>query len=176
MGKTKTKKQQFNPTTDYVEFICKLYGDSYDDREEDSRPGGEDWIPGQRANHQSLAAFQKKLKDCHGIDLSTAKIRKCLITGNLWSTERSREVAELFEKYGSIGRVAEELEVSTALVTMYLPYQKVAYDLEQKSGNARRIERFRAYAERLAEKEAEMKQERQTALAEFQEEHYDDGR
>ena len=30
-----------------------------------------------------------------------------------------------------------------ALVAMYLPYEKVVYDLEEKSGNARRIDRWR---------------------------------
>ena len=32
-------------------MICRLYGDRYDDREEDSRPGEESWIPRQKARH-----------------------------------------------------------------------------------------------------------------------------
>lgn len=39
MGKRKEPK---DPTADYVKMICELYGDSYDDREEDSAPGGAD--------------------------------------------------------------------------------------------------------------------------------------
>ena len=132
-----------NPSQEYIKFICDLYGDVYDDREEDSSIGGEDWKPGQRAIHTSLNQFQKELAEEHGISLSTSKIRKILITGGCWTTERSREVAELYEQYGSIARVAEELEVSDALVTMYLPYEKVVYDLEDKSGNAQRIVRYR---------------------------------
>lgn len=139
----KRRKAKKDPSKDFIEKICNLYGDSYDDREEDSRPGGEDWKPGQKADHLSLAAFQKRLSSDHGIELSTAKIRKILITGGLWSTERSREVAELYEKYKDIKRVAAELEVSDALVTMYLPYEKVVYDLEEKSGNAKRTQRWR---------------------------------
>ena len=135
------KKQ--DPSQDYIKFICDLYGDAYDDREEDSAPGGEDWQPGVKANHQSLKSFQKDLADVHDIHLSTAKIRKILISGGCWTTERSREVAELYEKYGSVRDVAEELEVSDALVTMYLPYEKVVYDLEDKSGNAQRIVKYR---------------------------------
>ena len=49
----------------------------------------------------------------------------------------------LYEKYGSIPRVAKELGVTDALVTMYLPYGKTVYDLEEKSGNAKRIKRWR---------------------------------
>ena len=142
MGRQKRRKQ-VNPTAEYVEKICKLYGDTYDDREEDSSPGGEDWVPGKKANHQSLAAFQKELESVHNIVLSTAKIRKILITGNRWTTERSREVAALYEKHKSLPRVAEELGLSVGLVSMYLPYQKVAYDLENKSSNAKRIERWK---------------------------------
>ena len=97
----------------------------------------------QEALHTSLEAFRRELRDVHGIELSTAKIRKILITGGLWSTERSREVAELFEQYGSVKRVAEELGLSPGLVITYLPYQKTVYDLEEKSGNAKRIDRWR---------------------------------
>lgn len=136
------RKEKKDPSRDFIERICDLYGDTYDDREEDSKPGGENWVPGKEANHTSLAAFQKMLKE-NGIELSTAKIRKILITGACWSTERSREVASLYDKYGSVKRVAEILKVSEALVNMYLPYEKAVYDLEEKSGNAKRIARWR---------------------------------
>lgn len=136
------RKEQYDPSADFIEMICNLYGDRYDDRDEDSKPGGADWIPGQRAGHTSLAAFKAELKK-YGYDISTAKIRKILITGNCWSTERSREVAELYQRYGSVKRVAAELGVSCALVTMYLPYDKTVYDLEDKTGNARRVARWR---------------------------------
>ena len=131
------------PSMEYIRWICSLYKDRYDDREEDSRPGGESWIPGQKALHTSLEAFQQELRDLHGIELSTAKIRKILITGGLWTTERSRDVAELYARYGSVSRVAEELGTSTGLVVTYLPYRRTVYDLDEKSGNARRIDRWR---------------------------------
>ena len=137
------QKPERKPGGDFIEQICSLYNDVYDDREEDSRPGGGDWVPGQKAQHTSLEAFRRELQDVHGISLSTAKIRKILITGGRWTTERSREVADLYERYGSISRVAKELGLSPGLVTTYLPYQRTVYDLEEKSGNARRIDRWR---------------------------------
>ena len=124
-------------------MICSLYNDTYDDRKEDSSPGGENWIPGKKAKHTSLGAFKKTLLKDYGIDLSTAKIRKILITGGCWSTQRSREVARLYKKYGSIKIVADKIGMTTELVTMYLPYNKVVYDLVDKSGNAKRIEKWR---------------------------------
>ena len=150
-------KEDKNPSAEYVKMICDLYGDVYDDREEDSKPGGENWLPGVPADHLSLAAFQKKLEEM-GMKLSRTKVQKILITGGCWTTERSREVQLLFEKYtrdkrsggegmqpkAAVKRIADELEISTVSVNINLPYEKVVYDLEEKSGNAKRIERHRA--------------------------------
>ncbi len=145
------------PSQDYINLICSLYGDRYDDREEDSAPGGADWQPGQKALHTSLAAFQVKLKDEYEIKLSTSKIRKILITGNCWTTERSREVIQLFERYTdsisdggyglskdeAIKAIAEDLGVSIPTVCMNMPYERVVYGLEDKSNNARRCDQWR---------------------------------
>lgn len=148
-GMANRKKTNTNQETqklrgkEYIAYICSLYGDYYDDRDEDSKIGGGDWQPGKKAKHRSLETFRQELKE-QGIELSTAKIRKILITGGCWSTERSREVADMYEKYGSVAKIAEVLEISTAMVTMSLPYEKTVYDLEDKSTDARRMERFRA--------------------------------
>ena len=39
-GKDRRKKNVRDPSGEYIRLICSLYHDSYDDREEDSRPGG----------------------------------------------------------------------------------------------------------------------------------------
>ena len=71
------------PSKEYVDYICKLYGDVYDDRIENCKPPaagdklrepGEDWMPGQIANHKSLIVFQDELESL-GIRLSSSKIR-----------------------------------------------------------------------------------------------------
>ena len=145
-----------DPSAKYVKKICDLYGEVYDDREEDSKPGGLDWMPGIKADHESLSAFQKRLEEM-GIKLSRTKVQKILISGGCWTTERSREVQLLFEKYtrdkrtggegmqlkAAVKQIADELEISTVSVNINLPYEKTVYDLEEKSGNARRIERHR---------------------------------
>ena len=142
---------------EYINNICQLYGDVYDDRKEDSRPGGANWQPGVRAAHRSIASFQRDLQEVHGISLSRSKIQKILITGGCWSTERSREVQRLFDDYTSpvseggqglssedaIRAIAALLGISTVSVSINLPYQKTIYDLYEKTANARRIERWR---------------------------------
>lgn len=153
------------PSKEYIEYICNLYSDTYDDRIEDSRPPaageefrkpGENWRPGQVADHKSLVAFQKELKSM-GIELSSSKIRKILISGGCWTTERSREIAELFEIFtaskdgGGYGlpedmatkKIAEVLEVSLVTVNVNLPYQNVVYKLENRSRNAIRCARYK---------------------------------
>ena len=137
----------------------------YDDRLEDCKPPaagdviqppGKDWVPGQVANHKSITAFQRELSD-KGIEISSSKIRKILITGGCWSTERSREIGLLFDKYTkhvsdyglglnsdqAIVKIAEELGVSIVTVSVNLPYQSVVYNLENKSSNAKRCAKYR---------------------------------
>lgn len=144
------------PSKSFIDLICREYGDSYNDEIEDAAPGGLDWFPGQKARHKSLAFFQWELKN-KGIKISTGKIRKILITGNLWSTERSREVGIMYEalttpKPEGEGlspdkarkRIAEELGISPGMVVNLLPYNRVVYGLEDKSSNAVRCDRSRA--------------------------------
>lgn len=154
-----------NPSIDYISYICSLYGDTYDDRIEDCKPPaagneyrepGTAWVPGETAAHKSLIVFQRELEDI-GIKLSSSKIRKILITGGRWSTERSRQIGNLFNMYtkskadggqclkrdAAIGRIAYELGVSVVTVSVNLPYQNVVYKLENKSSNAKRCERYR---------------------------------
>lgn len=136
------RREKDNPSQEFIDEICKLYDDVNNDREEDLKPGGADWSPGRKAMHESLGAFQKRLAE-RGIDLSTAKIWKILITGDCWTTETSRVIREQYEKLGSVKEVEEKLSVTEALVKMYLPYERTVYDLEEKSGNAKRIQRWR---------------------------------
>ena len=145
------------PYESYINYICNLYGDKYDDREEDSKPGGLNWHPGIKAAHRSINSFQHDLHEIHGIALSRSKIQKILITGGCWSTERSREVQRLFEEYtlplekggkglspeNAIREIAAFLTISTVSVSSNLPYQKTVYDLDDKTANAKRIERHR---------------------------------
>ena len=123
---------------DFIKRICDLYGEPYDDR-----------IP-ETSRHVSLRAFQKKLEDEKGIRLSITKLQKILISGGVWSTKRSRAVYELYQYYtgrkrdggmwmdstSAICRIATELNISTKMVSMVLPYEKTVYDLEQRTDNA----------------------------------------
>lgn len=156
-----------NPYSDaFIAKICALYSDRYDDRMEDCRPpsagkkngmaqihlAGADWQPGIAAGHKSLSSFKKELVEV-GINLSTSKIRKILISGGVWTTERSREVQAMYSAllHGSsnikpdqaISVISEKLGVSKATVTINLPYINGINGLDQKSANAIRCARYR---------------------------------
>ena len=96
------RREKKNPSKDFIEQICSLYGDVYDDREEDSKPGGEDWMPGVKAEHQSLAAFQKQL--------GTFLIRCSRVINQILEWRCVRTIRKF--SYRSIGSVGEMLIVS----------------------------------------------------------------
>lgn len=151
----------------FIQDICTLYGDCYDDRIEDSRPptagrrngqtdkrlAGADWEPGMPAGHKSLSVFQMELLDKHGIRLSTSKIRKILISGGLWTTERSREIQALYAELAqsqsgidpehAVSLISQKLGVSKPTVVVNLPYINGVNRLEQKSKNAHRCAKYR---------------------------------
>lgn len=152
----------------FIREICTLYGDKYDDRIEDSRPptagkknrlvdrrlAGEDWEPGMPALHKSLNSFKKELVEKHDIHLSTSKIRKILVSGECWSTERSREIQSRYAELTTAGSgidpeqavslISRELGVSKPTVVINLPYINGVNRLEPKSRNAMRCAKYRA--------------------------------
>ena len=151
----------------FIKEICALYGDRYDDRLEDSkspaagnrngqkdkRPAGADWEPGMSAGHKSLNMFQKELLDKHGIRLSTSKIRKILISGGLWTTERSREIQMLYTELTqpqsgidpeqAVSLISQKLGVSKPAIVINLPYINGVNRLERRSINAQRCAKYR---------------------------------
>lgn len=165
-------------STAFIQEICLLYGDRYDDRLEDSRPptagkkngktdkrqAGADWEPGMPAGHKSLSVFQKELLEEHGIHLSTSKIRKILISGGLWTTERSREIQVLYieltrsqsniDPEQAVSLISKKLGVSKPTVVVNLPYINGVNGLKQKSKNALRCAKYRKRKQESTEQAA----------------------
>ena len=152
-----------DPISDeFIQKICVLYGDYYDDRLGDRLPPalrgkngrkGEHLEPEMLAGHKSLLKFQKELAEKYNIRLSTIKIRKILISGGCWTTKRSRMVQTLYDDLMQsgddidpetvIGLISQKLGISIAAVNVNLPYILGVYRLEEKSKNAKRCARYR---------------------------------
>lgn len=77
------------------------------------------------------------------LNLSPYKTRKILITLWEWSSPFSKQVEKLKEMGKSIIEIADELNVSTNLVSAYLPYEKAVYNVSDRTKVAARSDHYR---------------------------------
>jgi hypothetical protein len=115
-----------------IERVAKYYGDPYDDRY------------GCTYDHVSLRQVAKEF------NITVLKARKILITANRYSIRQSREVIGLYEQGESIDEIMSATGLSKSSVISYLPYQKVIYNMKNKSVGADRIERWRKKERNIA--------------------------
>lgn len=71
------------------------------------------------------------------------KVRKILITAGVYSTDLSTDIGELWKDGKTVGEIAEMLNMTTANVNSYLPYERIIYNMDEKSVNADRQQRYR---------------------------------
>ena len=90
--------------------------------------------------YQNDISIRTLAKKC---ELSPMKVRKILITGGVYATDLSTEIAELYKDGKTVGEIAEILSMSRANVNAYLPYERIIYNMEEKSVEADRQQRYR---------------------------------
>ena len=105
--------------------------------------------------------FEQNLQECSlqsiadALALNPIKVRKLLITAGVYESEVAEKVKNTFEEYretqdykNSLLSTANDLQLSKASVTSYLPYQKGVYfpstEKEKISVGAERQRRYRA--------------------------------
>lgn len=123
---------------EYLSCVADCFGEPYDDR--DLRSGDE----------PSLRSV------CEEFNISIPKARKLLITVGVYSTEQSRQVAELYAQGKSISEIGGLTGLKRSSVSSYLPYKRFSYkmdDTSDKSGISdgvvsRHTEDSRKYRER----------------------------
>ena len=93
---------------------------------------------------------------CEELGLNPIKVRKLLITADVYESEVAEKVRDTFEEYQetqnyneAILSTANALQLSKASVTSYLPYKKSVYfpstaEKEKISVGAERQRRYRA--------------------------------
>lgn len=77
------------------------------------------------------------------LDISAYKVRKILITAGEWSSPFSEQVEQMKKSGMTIANIAEKLDVSANLVSAYLPYEKVIYNVPDRTLVAGRSDRYR---------------------------------
>lgn len=75
--------------------------------------------------------------------MTPLKVRKLLITGNVYVTGTSKQVQRLYADGKSIQQIQEILGLSRASVHSYLPYKKGVYKTREISTDAERIRVWR---------------------------------
>ncbi len=71
------------------------------------------------------------------------KVRKLLITGGCYDTEKYRAIKLMRSQEKTVEEIAELLRKKPITVRSYLPYGRVIYNLEERSVNADRLQRFK---------------------------------
>ena len=86
-------------------------------------------------SEEGIRAASRKL------DVSEVKIRKVLITMGVYETERTREIAKLWDQGLRYAEIAEVLGVSKSCVYANTPYEKGMYLGDNPTKNAIRVRR-----------------------------------
>lgn len=77
------------------------------------------------------------------VSLSPMKVRKILITGGCYSNDMSTEIDNLWKDGKTVQEIAEILNTSVSNVSSYLPYERIIYNMDEKSVEADRQQRYR---------------------------------
>ena len=126
-----------------VDSVCEYFGRVYDDDEEERhaalrghRHGDGKWtdLMGDEPTINETAAE---------FGITPKKVRKLLITGGCFDTETYRRIRNLKEAGKTVEEIAKEMKLSPITVRSYLPYERVIYNLEERSVNADRLQRFK---------------------------------
>ena len=140
-----------------VERICLFFGRVYDDFEEERhlalrghRPLDGKWeeiMMGDLTINETAKEF----------GITPMKVRKLLITGRCYDTEMYREVKLLREQGLSVEQIAMKMGKAQGTIRSYLPYERVIYNLDDRSVNADRLQRFKqrweGYKKRIVQDE-----------------------
>lgn len=143
----KPKKPGYNSEAvrdEHVRSVCDYFGRMFDDDEAERhaalrghRPGDERWrviMGGDPTISETAQAF------C----ISPMKVRKLLITGGKYNTDKYREIQRLHKAGLSLEDIAAQTGYAPVTVRSYLPYERVIYNLDERSVTADRLQRFKA--------------------------------
>ena len=92
---------------------------------------------------QSYKTTNSILDTAKAIGISTVKVRKVLITEDLWESDTSNRIGTLLEQGHTTEQVAELLCMSVKNVQAYMPYERGSYGGTEISGDAIRSSNYR---------------------------------
>ena len=75
--------------------------------------------------------------------MTPIKVRKLLIASDVYQTDISKKINELYKSGKTIKEIQAIMGLSAASVSGYLPYQKTVYNLEVSTDVANRLRKYR---------------------------------
>ena len=142
----KQKKPEYDSKSvqgELIEKICSFFGRVYDDFEEERHQALRGHRSGEEKREEIMMGDPTINETAEEFDITSMKVRKLLITGGCYDTEMYREVKRLKEKGMSVEQIAEKLQKKPGTIRSYLPYERVIYNLEERTVNADRLQRFK---------------------------------
>jgi len=165
----KPKKPNYSPEAEQnkiIEEVCTFFGRVYDDFEEE-RHKMLRGIKKEDARWEEIMMGDPTINEtAEEFGITTKKVRKLLIMGGCYSTTTTQAIQEKIKEGKTVEQIAEEIGKKPITVRSYLPYEKVIYNLEERSVNADRLVRFK---ERWGGYKARPVDEKEDALKELQE-------
>jgi len=116
---------------EYLSCIVDCFGEPYDDRDDAGNCG--------RREYRTISLRTV----CDEFSISIPKARKLLITAGVYSTEKSRTVAELYDQRKTVDEITVITELSRSSVSSYLPYQSIPYNMNEVSRHAEDSRKYR---------------------------------
>lgn len=142
----KAKKPEYDSKAiqgELVERVCSFFGRVFDDYEAERhaalrghRPGDEKWLEIMKEDPTISETAEE-------FSVTPMKVRKLLITGGCYDTELYRKIKQLRDKGLTVDQIAVAIMKKPVTVRSYLPYERVIYNLEERSVNADKLQRFK---------------------------------
>ena len=127
-----------------IKQVCSYFGRVFDDEEQEKhrmlrghRPEDDTWkkiMRGKPTVNQTAEKFH----------ITPQKVKKLLITGGCYDTSLFRTIRDMREQGMSVEEISQQLGIREVTVRSYLPYERVIYNLEERSVTADRLQRFKA--------------------------------
>ena len=93
-------------------------------------------------SYEETESFKRTAEALH---ISTAKVRKALLTAGVWMNETAEEIQRVREEHESWSdqKIADHLHISLNAVQMYTPYKLGPYDPDNRGASATRMAEYR---------------------------------